>query len=115
MKKPVDVRYQHRQVNSLLFGSLAATSRAVKGREVTRGEVQDALQVSVSEEGFNQMARMCGYLSLSRIRAEHALLTGIFDMGNHVALIVPGQVAPLTRKTTGLGDVVSSCAFLAGL
>ncbi len=115
LKKPVDIRHQHRQVNAALFGSLAATSRAVKGREITRGEVQDALQVSASETALNQMARFCSHNALSRTRAEHSILTGIFDMGKHVALIVPGQVAQLSQKTVGLGDVVSSCAFLAGL
>ncbi len=115
LKKPVDIGHQHKAVNAALFGSLAATSRAVKGREITRGEVQDALSISASETALNQMARFCSHNSLSRTRSEHSILSGIFDMGNHVALIVPGQVASLTRKTVGLGDVASSCAFLAGL
>ncbi len=115
LKKPLDAVHQAKQVNSVLFGSLAATSRALHGREITRGEVQDALTASVSENALREMARMCSHLSLSRSVAEHSLLTSAFDMDSHVLLIVPGQVAPLTRRTTGLGDVVSSCSFLAGL
>ncbi len=115
LKKPIDVVHQKKQVNGVLFGSLAATARALKGREITRGEVQDSLDIGVSEIALNQMARMCAHLSLSRSRAEHALLTGIFDMHDHVLLIVPGQVAPITTRTVGLGDVISSCSFLAGL
>ncbi len=115
LKKPIDVQKQRRHVNATLFGSLVATSRALHGRAVTRGEVQDALQVPINENGIHQMARMCAHLSLSRHRSEYSLMTGAFDTGKHITLIVPGQAASLTRRTTGLGDTLSACSFLAGL
>ncbi|MFH0713185.1 MAG: ADP-dependent glucokinase/phosphofructokinase [Candidatus Micrarchaeota archaeon] len=115
LKKPIDIASQRKQVNGVLFGSLVATSRALHGKEITKSEVHDALSIPVTQNGLNQMAQMCAHLSLSRPRAEHALLTGIFDMHDHIALVIPGQVAPLLRKTVGLGDTVSACSFIAGL
>ncbi len=114
LKKRVDVQTQKKQVRSLLFGSLVATSRALKGREITRGEIQTALDAGVNETALNQMARLCSHFDLSRTRAEHAILTGIFEADNHYLLCVPGQVV-LPRQTKGLGDVLSACSFLAGL
>ncbi|MBI4406392.1 hypothetical protein HY571_00585 [Candidatus Micrarchaeota archaeon] len=114
LKKRVDIQAQKKQVRALLFGSLVATSRALKGKEITRGEIQTALDTGVNEKVLNQMARLCSHFDLSRTRAEHAILTGVFDAGNHYLLCVPGQVV-LPRQTKGLGDVLSSCSFLAGL
>ncbi len=115
LKKPVDIAVQKKQINALLFGSLAATSRAIKGSEITRGEIQNALDVSINETSLNQMVQFAAHLSLTRVRAEASLASGIFDVGNHFVLIAPGQASTKARKTTGLGDVLSSCSFLAGL
>ncbi len=115
LKKPVDGHKIAHQVNAALYGSLAATSRALNGKEIARGDLETALQIGVSEITLHQMTRFAAHQSLSRHRAEHALLTGTFDVGDHVLLIVPGQVSPIIRRTVGLGDVVSSCSFLAGL
>jgi len=111
----VSHRYLRRQVISTLFGSLAATSRAMKGGEITRADIASALSVPVSEIALQQMALMSHKLSLTKLRLENSLLSGIFDLADHYALIVPGQVAPITPRTVGLGDVISSCSFVAGL
>ncbi len=111
----VSHRYLRRQVISTLFGSLAATLRAMKGSEINRGEIASALSVPVSEIALQQMALMSHKLSLTKLRLENSLLSGIFDLADHYALIIPGQVAPLTPRTVGLGDVISSCSFVGGL
>ena len=39
--------------------------------------------------------------------------TGIFRRGEHVVVIVPTYISQNIRKTTGLGDILSSTAFVA--
>lgn len=38
---------------------------------------------------------------------------GIFQAGDHFIVVVPTQIAQDVRKTTGLGDILSSTAFVA--
>ncbi len=39
--------------------------------------------------------------------------TGIFEVGNRVVIIVPTYISQNINKTTGLGDILSSTAFVA--
>jgi ADP-dependent phosphofructokinase/glucokinase len=40
-------------------------------------------------------------------------MTGIFRIDDHVVVIVPTYIAQNVQKTAGLGDILSSTAFVA--
>jgi len=95
--------------NAVLFSSIAATSKAILGREITAREVRNSLSTPLSQKGFDAMADFERRTGLG----EEFLCEGWADFGTHYALIIPGQYATARKGTVGLGDVVSSCSFLA--
>jgi ADP-dependent phosphofructokinase/glucokinase len=38
---------------------------------------------------------------------------GIFTVGDHIVVFVPSLISQDVKKTTGLGDILSSTAFVA--
>ena len=95
--------------NAVLFSSLAATSKAIVGREITARELGLSLSTPLAETAFKQMNEFARKTGLNK----EFLREGWTDAGSHYALVVPGQNAKARKGTVGLGDVVSSCSFLA--
>lgn len=99
-----------KQRTGVLFASLVATSRAVKGMQVSRGEISAALSTQLSQAGFEQLSLLSAFL-----KSESFAITGIADLKSHFLILAPTQVAQNARTTVGLGDVISSTALVAGI
>ncbi|MEW5954956.1 MAG: ADP-dependent glucokinase/phosphofructokinase [Candidatus Micrarchaeota archaeon] len=95
--------------NAVLFSSVAATSKTLLGREITAGELRQSLSTPLAANGFAELKRFAEKTGLKN----SFLREGWADFGDHYALVIPGQSAKARKGTVGLGDVVSSCSFLA--
>lgn len=108
LRKPYPVPLEKVR-NAILFSSIAATAKAALGREITAKELTHSLSTPLSQDGFSEMDSFARKAGLGK----EFLCEGWTDFGTHYAMIIPGQFAPARRGTVGLGDVVSSCSFLA--
>ena len=95
--------------NAVLFSSVAATSKAILGREITLKELTRSLSIPLSQNGFKQMNAFARDKELGA----DFLRNGWAEFESHYCLVIPAQFAKVRKGTVGLGDVVSSCAFLA--
>ena len=98
-------------VDAVLYSSVAATSKAILGRQISAEELHVSLKTPLSQIGFAQMALFAQKSGMKD--AAQFLETGIWDAGKFFVLVVPGQYAHAPASTVGLGDVVSSCSLLA--
>jgi len=93
--------------DGLLFSLLCAAVKAEKGSVSSIDEIKHA----------KAEINMSGFLEIRKARKEFALCpgfleSGIADMGDHFLVVVPTKIASKLKSTVGLGDVVSSSAFV---
>ena len=93
--------------DGLLFALLCA---AVKASNGSVGSITDIKKVKteLNEQGIKELTRTRKELGL----CDGFLETGICDMGDHFLIAVPTKISKKLKSTVGLGDVVSSSAFV---
>jgi len=110
LKKPYYAELE-RVRGAVLYSSVAATSKAILGRQIAAEELHVSLKTPLSNIGFEQtrlLAEKTGGIDRKKLFEE-----GTWDCGEFHVLLVPGQVADRAASTVGLGDVVSFCSLLA--
>ncbi len=89
-----DIADATRSRNALLYAAREVAYAAQgTGREISAEGIK---AIDVAEEVFGE-----------------AVSPGIFPAGDYVLLIIPALIAKNIKKTTGLGDIISSTAFVA--
>lgn len=84
--------------------------------EVSRDAILLAARVAADTAGSgDQVLSLEGLLAYAAVREVFGPdeTTGIFEVGNRVVIIVPTYISQNINKTTGLGDILSSTAFIA--
>ena len=87
-----------------------------KNPEVSRNALLLAARVAADTAGSgDQILSREGLLAYAAVREVFGPdeTTGIFEVGNRVVIIVPTYISQNINKTTGLGDILSSTAFIA--
>jgi len=72
---------------------------------------QVALAAGGTDKGLSREGRKAYAEILSKYGPEDT--TGIFNAGDRIVVVVPTIIAQNVKKTTGLGDIISSTAFVA--
>ncbi|NOR84681.1 hypothetical protein GQ473_01045 [archaeon] len=93
--------------DGLLFSILCASAKASYG---VVSSIEDIKKVKTN-------LNMAGIKDIKRIHKELGICdgfleTGICDMGDHFLIAVPTKISNTLKSTVGLGDVVSSSAFV---
>lgn len=94
-------------VKAALFSSIAATTKAILGREFAFKELTRSKTEPPSARGLAELQLF------SKKYCKAAERTGYCEASDHFALVIPSQFFKQSTATVGLGDVVSSCALLA--
>ena len=84
--------------------------------EVSRNALLLAARVTADAAGSgDQILSREGLLAYAAVREVFGPdeTPGIFEVGNRVVIIVPTYISQTINKTTGLGDILSSTAFIA--
>ncbi len=92
----------------LLAGTLAA-SRALLGKIGTDDEIAQGLDVDLSEKGLTRLQQLAEVLDKKEL-AER----GYTALGDLCVAMVPTKVVPKPAITVGMGDIISSSAFIVG-
>jgi len=115
LKKPFDNPEKAR--DALVFSALVACVKAKEGtRYVTLKGLKKA-EFQISETGVNQLNAFEGGIDEERKKRHSSferkwlLREGIFDLGDHFAIIIPTPIVQNPQSTVGLGDTVSSIAL----
>lgn len=115
LKKPFE--YPEKARDALVYSALAACVKAKEGtRYVTLAEMKKA-SFQISETGVNQLNAFEGGVDEARKKRHSSfdrkrlLREGVFDLGDHFAIIIPTPIVQNPQSTVGLGDTVSSTAL----
>ena len=99
-------QYKNEKVrDALLFAALAAAAKALYGNVESLSQVRDALSVPTSERAFlieEELGREFG-------EAEN----GVIDMGDRQLTFIPAKIVTSPKSTVGIGDTISSSAFVS--
>ena len=93
--------------DGLLFAILCASAKASNGEVSSINDIKK-VKNNLNEAGINELKRIHKELGL----CDGFLETGICDMGDHFLIAVPTKISTKLKSTVGLGDVVSSSAFV---
>ncbi|MFH1107213.1 MAG: ADP-dependent glucokinase/phosphofructokinase [Candidatus Micrarchaeota archaeon] len=102
-------------VDSLLLAAKASEVRAAFGRPP---EEEDLLhpksgEISVSDAGLKQLAKFAQAAKLGGKQTTRMLEDGVAKFSDHYAFVVPTPITPKPKSTVGLGDTISSTAFVS--
>ena len=93
--------------DALLFSILCAAGKASKGEVLSIKDIKN-VKSDLNLDGLNDIKQIHKSLGL----CDGFLETGICDMGDHFLIAVPTKISKTLKSTVGLGDVVSSSAFV---
>jgi len=96
-------------LKGLLMSATLAASRALTGRIGTDAEIAQGLDVPISETGLTKVKELADALAAKEL-AER----GHTDLGQLCIAMVPTRVVPRPVITVGMGDLISSAAFILG-
>ncbi|MFA4647534.1 ADP-specific glucokinase [Pyrococcus kukulkanii] len=89
--------------DALLFAALAAAAKAMKGNITSLGEIKEALSVPVNERA--------GQVEEVLIK-EYEMKGGIAEVEGYQLAFVPTKIVTKPKSTVGIGDTISSSAFI---
>ncbi|MFX1513757.1 MAG: ADP-dependent glucokinase/phosphofructokinase, partial [Promethearchaeota archaeon] len=106
-----------------LFASNIAATKALLGTfssaDIETYELQMGKRISISFKGISELQNLGKYLQEENQLScllEEFMIEGISHIDNNRTLIfVPAQITPIARSTVGLGDSISSSAFIFDL
>ncbi len=106
--------------NGCLFASNISATKALLGvfssADIETYELEMGKHISVSFKGLIELSNLGKYLQERKILSctqEEFMSEGISKIDSNKTLIfVPAQITPDTRSTVGLGDSISSTAFV---
>ncbi|NLV91615.1 MAG: hypothetical protein GX030_04370 [Firmicutes bacterium] len=107
----VDCRYSDGETTlrgSLLAATLAA-SRALLGRIGTDDEIAQGLDVELSADGMSKLEQLATSLGAPELAEK-----GYTKVGEHYVVMTPTKVVARPAITVGMGDIISSSAFIIG-
>ncbi len=102
-------------IDSLLLAAKASEVRATLGKPPTKKDLLDKKfeKIKVSKIGLEQLGWFAKKAGLQGKRKTQFLEEGIADFGDHYVFVVPTPITPKPKSTVGLGDTISSTAFLS--
>lgn len=95
-----------------LFGASVNAMKATHGGYVRRDELPEAAKMPLSDRGFEQLQRFPEEAEDLPVE-EDFVESGILNMPDHFAVIVPAQVVEDPITTVGMGDTISSSTYAA--
>lgn len=97
-----------------MFASVVNQVKARQGGAVSLTDVAHMADSPLSDIGLQQLRLFADEAMQSGIQAAPKVIdTGIMEMDDHYALIVPAHIESQPLSTVGMGDTVSSCAYAA--
>ncbi len=93
--------------DGLLFALLCAAVKASNGSVSSINDIKK-VETSLNTQGLQEITRTQKELGL----CEGFMDSGICDMDSHFLIAVPSKISEKLKSTVGLGDVVSSSAFV---
>lgn len=97
-----------------LFASAVNAVKAMQGGAVPLEDVDQMVDYPLSDVGMKQLQEFVSEAqSLGLPAGEAVLTTGIMELDDHWALVVPAHIVPNPVSTVGMGDTVSSSAYAA--
>lgn len=96
-------------LQGLLLAATLAASRALIGRIGTDEDIAKGLDVELSEKGLTRIQQLAEGLG-----AEELAQKGYTNLGEVCVAMVPTKVVPKPAITVGMGDIISSSAFIMG-
>ncbi len=101
-----------RFVNSLLFASRVADSRAYYGKPPSAADLRKLRHLRISETGIAALKSFSFEYFGKKDEAIRFMLNGICDAEDHYIIMVPTAIVK-AKATVGLGDTISSTAFVS--
>jgi ADP-dependent phosphofructokinase/glucokinase len=96
--------------DALLFGAVMGAAKTYAEPDIQKKHIRQGLNIPFSEKGMKLVKNVHGKPEDLGTLVEH----GIFQAKNDTLVcVVPGRVRRKLRSTVGLGDTLSSMAFLA--
>ncbi|WP_169738674.1 ADP-specific glucokinase [Palaeococcus pacificus] len=89
--------------DALLFAALAAAGKAMYGNLEKMIQIRDALSVSTNERAFPL---------IEALEKEFGMEDGVIDMTDRQLAFVPTKIVASPKSTVGIGDTISSSAFV---
>ncbi len=93
---------------AMAFAGTAAASRTAYGAIQDREQVKYGLRFPICNDGIAEMERLSGHLGFGR----DFLNTGISKIGGRYLVFLPARLVEKPVLMAGLGDTISSTAFL---
>jgi len=104
---------EHRDV--LLFSSILAAAKAVRGDIGNFMEAEVGLEVPISSDGIESLDNFKLYCVGRKLCTLEEFEYGYLYGPNHDAVIIPTKVVNQPKATVGIGDAISAGAFAAML
>ena len=94
----------------LLLAATLAAARSLTGRIDDKADIKEGLGVDLSPRGLSRLQALAAHLE-----ADQGFLTeGIASYGPYDLVFIPTKIVPKPVLTVGLGDIISSSAFIIG-
>lgn len=100
------VKKEHIQ-RSMLFGELCSLQIARKGRLPEKEDIESEDFEGYEINGFKEMKDFGEFFDLEDFKE-----TGIAEVDGYNVVVIPTLINPDPKRTVGMGDVISSAAFL---
>ena len=94
---------------AMILSAVIAAQRAETGSVGNKTTFNSAKAISISEEGLAQMAALAKHISAP----SNFMKTGIAEYNDYNVIFLPTTVVSDPVSTVGLGDTISSIAFLS--
>lgn len=96
-------------LNSMLMAATLAASRCLFGKIGTPVEIAEGLTAPVSSSGLDKLSTLSQYLSSDDLSA-----SGYCEIDGLTLIMMPTRIVDRPVLTVGLGDIISSSAFILG-
>ncbi|MDI9394780.1 MAG: ADP-specific phosphofructokinase [Euryarchaeota archaeon] len=103
------------QRDALLFSSVLAAAKALKGDIENFAEAEEGLRVPVSAKGLEDLENFKLYCTGRKLCSPDEFEYGYIYGPDHDAILIPTKVVDKPIATVGIGDTISAGAFAAML
>jgi ADP-dependent phosphofructokinase/glucokinase len=94
----------------LLLAATLAAARSQKGRIDDKEDIKGGLGIDLSPRGLARLQALADHLGAGA----DFLTEGIASHGPYDLVFIPTKIVPKPVLTVGLGDIISSSAFIIG-
>ncbi|NLK07466.1 MAG: hypothetical protein GX316_02060 [Firmicutes bacterium] len=96
---------------SCLYASAVNAMKAKYGGYAKTAQLQEAVELALSDVGFKQLAALAEGLKGEHPQASDLLTEGYLEFDDHYLLLTPAHIVANPVSTVGMGDTISSSSY----